>query len=167
MVVVLFGIMDTPTIPGMPQPGPQERLGVILPDSMKAVGGVEAGSAAAEVAPMPGAAEAAPGAGAPAAPASAHLTAADVAAAIAAVPNPAPVTPGSNTSQGPAPATAADVDLIEPEWVSKAEQVVARHRGDPYAEEEAVEELQQDYLQKRYGIGVAKPDQHGSPKAGQ
>jgi hypothetical protein len=56
------------------------------------------------------------------------------------------------------PAVAADVDVIEPEWVNKAEEVVAAHLGDPYGEEEAVEALQEDYLQKRYGFSVQEPD---------
>ena len=84
------------------------------------------------------------------------LTPNDVAAAIAAVPGPSPTTP--------APVMAADVDVIEPEWVAKAESVVAEHQGDPYGEEEAIEKLQQDYLQKRYGHNVADAGQ-GSKEA--
>ncbi len=61
----------------------------------------------------------------------------------------APATP---TVTGPA--TAADVDVIEPEWVDKAEQVIKASQGDPYSEEAAVEDLQQDYLKKRYGHNV-------------
>jgi hypothetical protein len=58
------------------------------------------------------------------------------------------------------------VDVIEPEWVDKAEEVVRAHHGDPYGEEEAVEVLQEDYLQKRYGISVADPNKPdaGKPK---
>jgi hypothetical protein len=78
------------------------------------------------------------------------LTPDDVAAAIAAVPGPAAPMPNV-----PVPTTAGDIDVIEPEWVAKAEDVVARHQGDPYGEEEAIEDLQQDYLQKRYGHTVA------------
>lgn len=81
----------------------------------------------------------------------AKLSAADVAAAIAATP-----TAGTSAAAG-APAVAGDVDLIEPEWVEKAESVVMQHLGDPYGEEEAIEELQVDYLQKRYGIHVSEP----------
>lgn len=83
------------------------------------------------------------------------LSAADVAAAIAATP-----TVGA-PQIAPLPATplmAGDVDVIEPEWVDKAEAVVREHRGDPYAEEEAIQTLQEEYLQKRYGISVAEPD---------
>ena len=54
------------------------------------------------------------------------------------------------------PATAEDVDVIEKEWVDKAEAVVKQTEGDPHAEEEAVEELQTDYLQKRYNHTVDK-----------
>ena len=54
----------------------------------------------------------------------------------------------------PAPATAADVDVIEPEWVKKAEEAVAKNRQDPHAEEEAVEAIQIDYLKKRYDLDI-------------
>lgn len=57
-----------------------------------------------------------------------------------------------------APAAAGDVDVIEPEWVEKAENVIAAHVNDPYGEEEAVEKLQEEYLQQRYGIKVADPN---------
>jgi len=56
------------------------------------------------------------------------------------------------------PLTAADVDVIEPEWVKKAEEVVAKHRDDPRAEEYAVEEVQRDYLKKRYNLDVKSSD---------
>jgi hypothetical protein len=87
------------------------------------------------------------------------LTAADVAAAIAATP-----TPGAPVSS--LPTTASDVDVIEPEWVDKAEEVVRLHQGDPYQEEEAIEELQEDYLQKRYGVNVADPNASDSKPKG-
>lgn len=79
----------------------------------------------------------------------------DVMAAIAAAPGPnvPAVTAG--------PGSADDVDVIEPTWVSAAEQAIAQHRGDPYGEEEAIEDLNRDYLDKRYGYHVADPDQGG------
>lgn len=49
------------------------------------------------------------------------------------------------------PSEAADEDLIEREWVEKAKKVVAATRDDPYAQDQAVGQLQADYLQKRYG----------------
>lgn len=60
----------------------------------------------------------------------------------------------------PPPSLAADVDVIEPEWVKKAEEAVAKHRNDPHAEEEAVEDVQREYLKARYNLDV-KP---GDPK---
>jgi hypothetical protein len=58
----------------------------------------------------------------------------------------------------PLPATAADVDVIEPEWVKKAEEAVAANRDDPHKEEAAVEALQVEYLKARYNIDV-KPSE--------
>jgi hypothetical protein len=84
----------------------------------------------------------------------------DAAAAMAAVPPP-------SAAQGVSgPTTASDADVIEPEWVDKAEQTVASHQGDPYGEEEAVEDLQIDYLQKRYGYNVADPNGENSKSEG-
>ena len=123
-------------------------------------GGPEADQTAAdaparqEAAPEPGA-SAAPAGGGPSASGgqgSGTLSADDVVAAIAAVPG-----PSGPTGHVPTPTTAGDVDVIEPEWVDKAEEVVRKHQGDPYGEEEAIEDLQEDYLQKRYGFNVADP----------
>jgi hypothetical protein len=80
-----------------------------------------------------------------------------VAAAIAAVPQ-----AGAPTGAVPTPTVAGDVDVIEPEWVDRAEKVVEAHRGDPYAEEEAIEDLQQEYLKTRYGYIVADPNPDSS-----
>lgn len=55
-----------------------------------------------------------------------------------------------------APQVADDVDVIEKEWVDKAEQIVSQTKGDPYQEEELVEDLQIDYLKKRYGKDIKK-----------
>lgn len=114
---------------------------------------------AAEQAPAPAMTPAGADAGPAATPTPPKLTADQVAAAIAAAPGPgaSAVAPATTTSTAN-PVTAADVDVIEPEWVDKAEQVVQSHYGDPYGEEEAIEALQEDYLQKRYGIKVADPN---------
>lgn len=83
--------------------------------------------------------------------------------------DPVVVVPAAQTSapvaQAPAPqktatpATADDVDVIEKEWVEAAEKVVHEHSDDPHAEEEAFEDLQVDYLKKRYGKDIKKTDQ--------
>lgn len=118
-------------------PSPAERSPVSAPESLQApVSSENASSTGAEsTIPTP------------------KLTAADVAAVIAATP-----TVGTSTPQTPTPLVAGDVDVIEPEWVDKAEAVIREHHDDPYAEEEAIEKLQEDYLQKRYGITVADPN---------
>jgi hypothetical protein len=89
----------------------------------------------------------------------------------ASAPSPLPVVPPSVASPasspiaapatptiGPSPATAGDVDVIEKEWVDQADKIIEQTKGDPYVEEEAEEALQQDYLKKRYGHDVKKPD---------
>lgn len=49
------------------------------------------------------------------------------------------------------PVAAADDDLIEREWVDKAKKIISETRDDPYGREKAVNQLQKDYLKKRYG----------------
>ena len=80
-----------------------------------------------------------------------QLTAADVAAAIAAAPMPtAPVIP--------VPQVALDQDSIEPEWIDAVDKTIEQTAGNPYAEEEAVENLQIDYMKKRYGKDIKKSE---------
>jgi hypothetical protein len=138
-------------IPSPNMPSPQEIPGGLKPENL------QAGPPAAETAPTPGGG-APPPAATPTTPPP-KLTADQVAAAIAATPG-----PGAKPATAPLPGVAGDVDVIEPEWVDKAEEVVKAHHGDPYGEEEAIEELQEDYLQKRYGIKVADPNGDNKPK---
>jgi hypothetical protein len=119
---------------------------------------------AAEVMPgltVPEIAQVAPEA-APVAPAGPSSVAPVGFAAPPAAPAPVPaVAPAAAATPSPvpgAPAAAGDVDVIEPEWVDKAEVVIAAHLNDPYGEEAAVEKLQQEYLKQRYGIKVADPN---------
>jgi hypothetical protein len=74
------------------------------------------------------------------------------AAPAPAQPAPTPVAPAPTAN----PTTAEDIDVIEKEWVDKAEAVVKQTEGDPHAEEDAVEDLQTDYLKKRYNHTVDK-----------
>jgi len=55
------------------------------------------------------------------------------------------------------PLTAKDDDLIEQEWVQKAKKIVANTKDDPYLQEQEVNKLQADYLQKRYGKELKLP----------
>lgn len=50
-----------------------------------------------------------------------------------------------------APMIAADDDLIEKEWVDKAKAIVIETKDNPHQREDAVSQLQIDYLKKRYG----------------
>jgi hypothetical protein len=93
-----------------------------------------------------------PPAPAPAPVAEGQLTRDDVAKAIAAMPA------TSAAAAPPMPPVAADQDVLEPEWVDAAERIIAQTVGNPHSEEEAFEELQIDYLKKRYGHEVKKPD---------
>jgi len=69
------------------------------------------------------------------------------------------VAPTVGAATGSTLQVAADVDVIEPEWVKKAEEAVAQNRDDPRAEEDAVEAVQIDYLKKRYNMDVKSGDE--------
>jgi hypothetical protein len=60
-----------------------------------------------------------------------------------------PVQDVSSTSS--TPLVAADEDLIEKEWVDKAKDIIEKTKDDPHARSMQVNELQRDYLKKRYG----------------
>lgn len=57
----------------------------------------------------------------------------------------------NKTTHDDNPIEANDDGLIEKEWVNKAKQIISNTRNDPYKQEKAVNELQTDYLKKRYG----------------
>ncbi len=89
-------------------------------------------------------------------------------AAVPPPPAPAPVPPVSPLPPTPTPvppavtgpATADDVDVIEKEWVDQAEEIIKTKANDPHAEEDAVEDLQVDYLKKRYGKDLTNPEEN-------
>jgi uncharacterized Fe-S center protein len=59
--------------------------------------------------------------------------------------------PQDQSTTSATPLVAADEDLIEKEWVDKAKEIIEQTRDDPHARTQKVNELQRDYLQKRYG----------------
>jgi hypothetical protein len=67
------------------------------------------------------------------------------------VPVGAPTTNDNTTLDAAVPDVAADEDLIEKEWVDSAKKIIASTKDDPHAREQQVNQLQVDYLQKRYG----------------
>lgn len=73
-------------------------------------------------------------------------------------PTPVPAPPPAAPSPGSNPADADDVDVIEKEWVDRAEEVIKDTAGDPYREEEQVEDLQIDYMKKRFGKDIKKSE---------
>ncbi len=65
---------------------------------------------------------------------------------------PAPTTPATTASKSSAlPMVADEVDVIEKAWVDKAKTIVKQTKDDPYAQENQVSSLQEDYQEKRYG----------------
>jgi hypothetical protein len=56
------------------------------------------------------------------------------------------------------PTTAADDDLIEKEWVAKAQQTIKATRDDPHRQADEIAKLMVDYVHKRYGKEVGKAD---------
>lgn len=55
------------------------------------------------------------------------------------------------------PLVAADEDVIEKEWVDKAKKILSDTRDDPYQREQAVKQLQIEYVRKRYGREIGDP----------
>lgn len=56
------------------------------------------------------------------------------------------------------PDVAADDDRIEREWVDKAKKIIDDTQGDPYRREQAISQLQQEYLLKRYRKEIGTGD---------
>jgi len=57
----------------------------------------------------------------------------------------------TTTASNDNPLIASDDDLIEKEWVEKAKKIVSETHDDPYTQDKAVNQLQADYINKRYG----------------
>ena len=76
---------------------------------------------------------------------------------VSPLPAPAPVLPPTAPMTTSSPAIAADDDLIEKEWVDSAKKIITNTMDDPHARTEQVNQLQKDYLKKRYGkeLGAA------------
>jgi len=70
--------------------------------------------------------------------------------AIPVAPDPLTVIPAEPPSQIAGPLVAEDTDLIEKEWVDRAKKIILETKDDPFTRTNRVNELQKDYLQKRY-----------------
>lgn len=77
----------------------------------------------------------------------------------------APVEPSSQSinqstlvSNTLTPAEAADTDVIEKEWVTRAKQIVADTQADPFRQAMEINRLKADYMKKRYNKDIKSPD---------
>jgi len=58
--------------------------------------------------------------------------------------------PTANLLNTPMPADADDTDLIEREWVDKAKAIVEHTKADPHLQNQEINKMKADYIQKRY-----------------
>lgn len=56
------------------------------------------------------------------------------------------------------PSVAADVDLIEKEWVLRAKAIILKTKDDPYEQSSAINRYKADYIKKRYNKDVKVSD---------
>jgi Txe/YoeB family toxin of Txe-Axe toxin-antitoxin module len=63
---------------------------------------------------------------------------------------PLPLVQGTQQAVTDSPVVAADEDVIEKEWVDKAKKIILQTKDDPFERTNKVNELQRDYLKKRY-----------------
>jgi hypothetical protein len=72
---------------------------------------------------------------------------------------PPPVVPVATTQAADdSPIVAGDEDVIEKEWVDQAKKIILETKDDPFARTNRVNELQRNYLKKRYSkdLGVSE-----------
>lgn len=82
--------------------------------------------------------------------AEASAAAADAAYQGAPASTPVPVLSPPVQSTDDSPTVAGDEDVIEKEWVDKAKKIILETKDDPFGRSSRVNELQKDYLRKRY-----------------
>lgn len=83
--------------------------------------------------------------------AEARAAASDVAAAGTPVIAPTTDPAATSVASDDSPIVASDDDVIEKEWVDKAKKIITETKDDPHQRTARVNDLQKDYLQKRYG----------------
>lgn len=47
--------------------------------------------------------------------------------------------------------SAKDIDRIEPAWVNRAKDIIAKTHDDPYLQKDQMSKAKADYIQKRFG----------------
>jgi len=127
------------TTPGIEQAQAAPRVGPeVVPNLPPVISGVERGQEQVEQAAE---------AGARIADVSAQAAAAAGTAAQPATPQ----NPTTGQAMSATPLVAADEDVIEKEWVDKAKEIIEQTKDDPHQRTQKVNELQREYLNKRYG----------------
>lgn len=78
------------------------------------------------------------------------------ASVVQSVPQATPVVDASSVAASTvtSPTTANDDDVIEKEWVDKAKEIISATADDPFTRTNQVNQLQRDYLKKRYNKDV-------------
>lgn len=61
-----------------------------------------------------------------------------------------PIDPAVSIPMSQGSMAADDTELIEKEWVTKAKQIVAATKEDPYTQTKEISKFKADYLKKRY-----------------
>ena len=80
------------------------------------------------------------------------------------VPSPLPAAPARDDSQmavsspKTAKLPAADGNLIEKQWVTKAKEIVAETKSDPYKQKNEISKAKADYIQKRFKKTIRTDD---------
>ena len=67
--------------------------------------------------------------------------------------------PTQATAPTSSPPAAADNDVIEKEWIAKAQQVISGARGDPHKQQKEVSKLMADYVLKRFGKKIGEVEE--------
>ncbi len=57
-----------------------------------------------------------------------------------------------------APSEAADIDVIEKEWIIKIKHVISGTKQDPYKQVVEINKLRVDYMKKRYDKDIKLAD---------
>jgi hypothetical protein len=70
---------------------------------------------------------------------------------IPAADTPVIAVPSQDAAAHPVPdSSAQDTDRIEPVWVNRAKDVIARTHDDPYLQKDQMSKVKADYIQKRF-----------------
>jgi hypothetical protein len=71
---------------------------------------------------------------------------------IPAADTPVVAVPADDTSAHPVPdGSAKDADRIEPVWLDKAKDIIAKTHDDPYLQKDQMSKVKADYIAKRFG----------------